>query len=112
VTAFGDYDPDAEGHLILHDLKIFIRFPPGCTILLLSASLSHGNVPVAATSTRTSFTQYCQGAFIRHVDWKFRDWADLSTVRQEKVTAHNASRLERIIGRLSATPVVVSAVLS
>ncbi|KAJ7019274.1 hypothetical protein C8F04DRAFT_1276466 [Mycena alexandri] len=37
VTALGNFDPDRGGHLVLWDLKLIIRFPPGSTILLPSA---------------------------------------------------------------------------
>ncbi|KAJ7273985.1 hypothetical protein C8J57DRAFT_1224870 [Mycena rebaudengoi] len=43
VTAFGDFDPDLGGHLILWDLKLVIRFPPGSTIMIPSAILRHSN---------------------------------------------------------------------
>ncbi|KAJ6502981.1 hypothetical protein DFH09DRAFT_1102283 [Mycena vulgaris] len=34
ITALGNFDPDLGGHLILWDLKLVIRFPPGSTILI------------------------------------------------------------------------------
>ncbi|KAJ7840324.1 hypothetical protein B0H14DRAFT_3086878 [Mycena olivaceomarginata] len=45
ITALGDFDPDLGGHLILWDLRLVIRFPPGSTILLPSAVIRHSNVP-------------------------------------------------------------------
>jgi hypothetical protein len=41
VTALGRYNPKMGGHLILWDLKLAIEFPPGCTILIPSATLHH-----------------------------------------------------------------------
>ncbi|KAF5385584.1 hypothetical protein D9757_006770 [Collybiopsis confluens] len=32
-TALGSFDPDKGGHLVLWDLKLVIRFPPGSSVL-------------------------------------------------------------------------------
>ncbi|KAJ7826485.1 hypothetical protein B0H14DRAFT_2368147, partial [Mycena olivaceomarginata] len=58
VTALGDFDPNLGGHLILWDLRLVIRFPPGSTILLPSAIVRHSNVPIQAHERRSSFAQY------------------------------------------------------
>ncbi|KAJ7858711.1 hypothetical protein B0H14DRAFT_3447168 [Mycena olivaceomarginata] len=47
ITALGDFDPDLGGHLILWDLRLVIRFPPGSTILLPSAIIRHSNYTAA-----------------------------------------------------------------
>ncbi|KAJ6492731.1 hypothetical protein C8R47DRAFT_975578 [Mycena vitilis] len=67
ITALGAFDPDVGGHLILWDLKLVIRFPPGSTILLPSALIRHSNVPVAAHERRYSFTQYTAGGLFRWI---------------------------------------------
>ncbi|KAI0040768.1 hypothetical protein FA95DRAFT_1502363 [Auriscalpium vulgare] len=67
VTPFGSFDPDKGGQLILYDLKVKIRFPSGSTILLPSAGMRHGNVPIQAGERRYSFTQYCPGGLMRWV---------------------------------------------
>ncbi|KAJ7697753.1 hypothetical protein B0H14DRAFT_3529203 [Mycena olivaceomarginata] len=56
--ALGDFDPDLGGHLILWDLRLVIRFPPGSTILLPSAIIRHSNTPIQAHEHRSSFVQY------------------------------------------------------
>ncbi|KAJ7704272.1 hypothetical protein B0H14DRAFT_3099804 [Mycena olivaceomarginata] len=48
ITALGDFDPDRSGHLILWDLKLIIRFPPGSTILIPSALIRHSNTSIQA----------------------------------------------------------------
>jgi hypothetical protein len=48
VTALGSFNPKKGGHLILWDCHLVIEFPPGFTILLLSAILTHSNVLVAS----------------------------------------------------------------
>ncbi|KAJ7078404.1 hypothetical protein B0H15DRAFT_788953, partial [Mycena belliarum] len=67
VTALGNFDPDIGGHLILWDLRLVVRFPPGSTILLPSALIQHSNVPIQAHEHRSSFTQYTAGGLFRWV---------------------------------------------
>ncbi|KAJ7048373.1 hypothetical protein C8F01DRAFT_1005127, partial [Mycena amicta] len=68
ITALGNFDPDFGGHLILHDLRLVIRFPPGSTILIPSALLRHSNVPIRPGERRSSFTQYTAGGLFRWAD--------------------------------------------
>ncbi|KAI0057941.1 hypothetical protein BV25DRAFT_1872246 [Artomyces pyxidatus] len=65
VTALGNYDPEKGGHIYLWELKMVIQFPPGSTILLPSALITHGNTPIQPGETRQSFTQYCAGSLMR-----------------------------------------------
>ena len=39
ITALGNFDPDKGGNLVIWDLMIRIRFPPGATILIPSTGL-------------------------------------------------------------------------
>ncbi|KAF4604595.1 hypothetical protein EYR40_003369 [Pleurotus pulmonarius] len=55
ITALGRFKPDVGGHLILHDLKLIIEFPPGATILIPSALLRHSNVPIQKGESRIQF---------------------------------------------------------
>ncbi|KAI0054533.1 hypothetical protein BV25DRAFT_1762217, partial [Artomyces pyxidatus] len=72
VTALGNYDPTKGGHLYLWELKLVIEFPPGSTILLPSAILTHGNTPIASGEVRQAFTQYCAGSLARWCMYGFR----------------------------------------
>ncbi|KAJ7181397.1 hypothetical protein C8R43DRAFT_870092, partial [Mycena crocata] len=67
ITALGYFDPDLGGHLILWDLNLVIRFPPGSTILIPSALLRHSNISIQQGETRYSFTQYTAGSLFRWV---------------------------------------------
>ncbi|KAJ7038454.1 hypothetical protein C8F04DRAFT_951078, partial [Mycena alexandri] len=58
VTALGNFNPSRGGHLVLWDLKLIIRFPPGSTILLPSAILRHSNLNIGPNETRFSFAQF------------------------------------------------------
>ncbi|KAJ7045346.1 hypothetical protein C8F04DRAFT_939560 [Mycena alexandri] len=68
ITAFGKFNPDLGGHLILWDLRLAIRFPPGSTIMIPSALLRHSNVAIQQGETRYSFTQFTAGGLFRWVD--------------------------------------------
>ncbi|KAJ7604995.1 hypothetical protein FB45DRAFT_767778 [Roridomyces roridus] len=67
VTALGDYDPDLGGHIILWELRLIIRFPPGSTIFIPSAIVTHSNTPIRSHEKRHSFTQFTSGSLFRWV---------------------------------------------
>lgn len=103
VTALGDFDYKRGGHLIVFDLKLIIEFPPGATILILSASMDHGNIPIAddePEKTRTSFTQYASGGLFRHVDFNFKTWKKMTKEERAAVHASDEQRLNDIINML------------
>jgi hypothetical protein len=41
IQALSDFDPTKGGHLVLWDLMLVIKFPPGALILIPSATLSY-----------------------------------------------------------------------
>ncbi|KAK0432578.1 hypothetical protein EV421DRAFT_1742215 [Armillaria borealis] len=47
ITALRRFNPRCGGHLVLWDLKLVIDFPPGSTILILSAILKHSNTTIS-----------------------------------------------------------------
>ncbi|KAL1698265.1 hypothetical protein EV121DRAFT_218451, partial [Schizophyllum commune] len=67
VYASGDYNADLGGHLILWDLKVIIRFPPGCTLIFPSALIRHSNIPIQGHEVRRSFTLFQPGHLSRWV---------------------------------------------
>ncbi|TFK70210.1 hypothetical protein BDN72DRAFT_766924, partial [Pluteus cervinus] len=106
VTALGEFDPDKGGHLVLFDLRMIIRFPPGSTILLLSAVLAHGNTPIALGDVRYSMTQYFSGGLARWVAYGFRPVKSLGPAKQvkmihEKVDGQPGERWREKLGLLS-----------
>ncbi|KAH9475966.1 hypothetical protein JR316_0011531 [Psilocybe cubensis] len=77
VQAFGHFDPKQGGHLILWELGLAIEFPPGSTILLPSATLSHSNTKILDDEERASLTYYCHGGLFRWVEYDFQIEKDL-----------------------------------
>ncbi|KAJ8694566.1 hypothetical protein PTI98_007230 [Pleurotus ostreatus] len=68
VTALGNFNPDHGGHLVLWDLGLVIRFPPGATVLIPSAVMKHSNTLIGEGESRYSFTQYSAGGLFRWVE--------------------------------------------
>ena len=93
ITAIGNFDLSEGGHFVLWDCKLLIEFPPGSTILILSAVLAHSNTRVATHETRFSFTQYTAGGLFRWVDHAFQTLASyrasLTEEECEELKAHN-----------------------
>jgi len=67
IISKGKFNPDEGGHLVLHDLGLIIRFPPGSVILIPSAILRHSNIGVPEGQTRFSTTLYSAGGLFRWV---------------------------------------------
>ncbi|KAI4294642.1 hypothetical protein K525DRAFT_145067, partial [Schizophyllum commune Loenen D] len=68
ITALGRFNPDLGGHLILRELKLVIRFPPGSSIIVPSALITHLNTDIGPDEKRYSVTQYTSGAIFRFVE--------------------------------------------
>jgi hypothetical protein len=47
ITALGNFNPQESGQLILWEFKLVIDFPPGSTILIPSAVVTHSNARIA-----------------------------------------------------------------
>ncbi|KAF8991197.1 hypothetical protein BDZ89DRAFT_974000 [Hymenopellis radicata] len=67
VSAFGLYDPTRGGQMVLEEFKLIIDFPPGTTIYIPSAIVTHCNTDISPGEMRYSLTQYTPGALFRWV---------------------------------------------
>ncbi|KAJ3869995.1 hypothetical protein EV359DRAFT_76235 [Lentinula novae-zelandiae] len=87
---------DKGGHLVLWDLKLIIRFPPGATVLFPSALITHSNLPVQSGETRYSIIQYSSGGLFR---WRYNGWcsdkAFLSAATPEQLRQREHDRTHR-----------------
>ncbi|VDC00234.1 unnamed protein product [Peniophora sp. CBMAI 1063] len=72
ILALGNYNSKLGGHLVLPQLRMYIEFPAGASILLSSAGIKHGNTSLQPGEKRYSFTQYCPGGLLRYVAYGFR----------------------------------------
>ena len=101
ITPFGDFDCDRGGHLYFWDLKLIVRFPPGSTILLSSAGLRHGNIPIQPGEKRYSFTQYCVGGLMRWIAHGFQPAKSISNDERLRLDIEGQEGLSAQLGRLS-----------
>lgn len=86
ITSLGHFNPDLGGHLILWNLGLVIRFPPGSTILIPSAILRHSNTAIQPGETRYSFVQFTAGGLFRWVYNGFKsdaDWHEAASPAQK-----------------------------
>jgi hypothetical protein len=58
VIPLGNFDPGKGGHLILHELRLFLELPPGSIVLFPSAIITHENVSISEGETRQAFTAF------------------------------------------------------
>ncbi|KAJ7120482.1 hypothetical protein C8R43DRAFT_900789 [Mycena crocata] len=95
ITALGKFDPNLGGHLILWDLRLIIRFPPGSTILIPSAILRHSNTCIRRHETRFSFTQFTPAGLFRWVYNDFRTDKDIDANAATTDAEHQRRRGDR-----------------
>ncbi|KAJ3898134.1 hypothetical protein F5879DRAFT_910160 [Lentinula edodes] len=95
-TNMGPFDPDKGGHLVLWDLGLVIRFPPGSTILFPSALITHSTIPIQAHESRYAIIQYSSGGLFRWRDNGFQsDKSFLAKATAEERAEREASRASR-----------------
>jgi hypothetical protein len=91
------------GHLVLRDLGIVVEFPPGSTILIPSALITHYNTPVRPNETRFSIVQYAAGGLFRWVENGFKtDAAWEAGASKDEAEARKSHDGQRWRGALSA----------
>ncbi|KAJ7301215.1 hypothetical protein DFH08DRAFT_722276, partial [Mycena albidolilacea] len=103
IGALGCFDPDQGGHLVLWDYDLIVRFPPGCSILIPSAVVTHSNTPIQAGEERFSLIQYSAGGLFRWVANGFQtdlSWRASATAkdianREEERKARCAAALKK-----------------
>ncbi|KAE9388630.1 hypothetical protein BT96DRAFT_835990 [Gymnopus androsaceus JB14] len=67
-TALGPFGPDKGGQLVLWDLRVVIRFPPGSTVLFPSALITHSTLSIQEHEERYAIIQYSSGGLFRWYD--------------------------------------------
>jgi hypothetical protein len=72
ITSVGRFESTRGGHLILWEYGLVIEFPPGTSIIIPSAVISHSNLPIQPHETRYSVTQYAAGGLFRWVEHGFQ----------------------------------------
>ncbi|KAJ3833104.1 hypothetical protein EV361DRAFT_956292 [Lentinula raphanica] len=92
-TPAGNYDPDKGGQLVLWDMGLVVRFPPGSSILFPSALITHSTLPIQEHETRYAFLQYSSGGLFRWRANGFRSDKDvLATASPEQKSEYEAEQ--------------------
>jgi hypothetical protein len=71
VVAPRKFDHHTGGHLVLHELRLVIKFPAGSAALIPSTSITHSNVALQAGDKRASMTFYTGGGLFCFVNNAF-----------------------------------------
>lgn len=109
ITALGTFDPIKGGHLVLEELGLVIEFPPGSTVLIPSAFITHWNLKIGKDEKRYSFTQYASGSIFSYVENGMRtDKAVLKEGTKEEQLRWKTSRATRWQKGLSMFPTLSS----
>jgi hypothetical protein len=67
ITALGNFDPQLGGHIVFPELRLAVQFPPGSSIMIPSAALTHYNLPIRPHERRGSITQFSAGGIFRWI---------------------------------------------
>ncbi|KAI0361618.1 hypothetical protein OH77DRAFT_1444298 [Trametes cingulata] len=101
ISAFGDYNPVEGGHIVLWEFGMVIEFPPGSTILIMSAIVGHSNTAIKENEHRYSFTQYSAGGLFRWAESGFKPANSQPRANAEQARRDGLERWERGVGMLS-----------
>ena len=92
ITAFGDFDPGKGGHLILWDMGLVVRFPPGHTMLIPSGCVRHSNVGIQPHEHRYSMVLYSAGGLFRYKEYGMKMLRDAMDENEEVYGTYQAYR--------------------
>jgi hypothetical protein len=96
ITSTGNFDPTLGGHLILWECGLVIEFPPGASIIIPSAVISHSNTTIQPHETRYSFTQYVAGGLFRWAEHGFqKEESYIKGLSAAELTAEEVRRQAR-----------------
>lgn len=94
-TAGGDFDPNKGGHLILHELRCYIKMPPGRIVLFPSAAITHETVPISPGESLWSLTGYSAAGLWRYADQGMKTRSAWLAKDPKAVAAHDCKGQER-----------------
>jgi hypothetical protein len=108
VSPWGTFDYTEGSHIICWELSLMIEFPPGCTLFLPSALISHSNTTIKKHETRYSVTRYTAAGLFR---WEYNhfmsDRAAVAGSSKEELKKRKEDRDARWETSLKLFPKVV-----
>lgn len=86
ITPVGNFDHTKGGHIVLHEAKLIIQCPPGCTVYIPSATCTHYNLPLhdPIHETRASLIHFSSAGLFRWVEYEGSTVADLYATDRDK----------------------------
>jgi hypothetical protein len=105
IGALGAFDADQGRHLVCWDYDLIVCFPPGCSILIPSAVVTHSNTPIQDGEEWFSLIQYSAGGLFHWVNNGFQSnhsWLESATAedvarREAERKAHCAAALKKFL---------------
>ncbi|KAJ7760607.1 hypothetical protein B0H14DRAFT_2403885, partial [Mycena olivaceomarginata] len=77
ITSNRNFNHTKGGHIYMGLLKIVCEFPSGSTVLLLSGTCGHGNMPIRPGESRYSMIQYGAGALYHWAAYRYQSTESL-----------------------------------
>jgi hypothetical protein len=68
----GNFDHTKGGHIIFHELKMYIELPSGGFVLFPSSIITHQNVGISMNETRRSVTAFSSASIFRWREYGYR----------------------------------------
>jgi hypothetical protein len=68
VIPVGSFDHTKGGHLVLHELKLYLELPSGSIALFPSAVITHENVGISEEESRRAITAFSSGSMFQWVE--------------------------------------------
>jgi hypothetical protein len=84
VIPVGRFDHTKGGHLIFHDLKLYIELPSGSIALFPSAVITHQNVAIGLKESRQAVTAFSSASIFRWNAYGFRKASQVSRKEKKK----------------------------
>jgi hypothetical protein len=91
------------GHLLLLELKVIIKFPSGCTILLPSGRISHANAAIGPGEVHHALIQYCAGSLGCWILYGYKNWDSLPWQEQAQEQAAWLMRWQEVLALFSTS---------
>lgn len=101
VVSLGNYDYKHGGHLVLHEPKIILEFPPNWVIFLPSACIEHSNIGISDKEWRSSITYYTAGGLFRWVAYGYQCEGDVDPEQLQRIQEAGDTRWNEGIDLLS-----------
>lgn len=98
ITPIGRFDHTKGGHIVLHEAKLIIECPPGCTVYIPSATCTHYNTDLfdPENETRASIIHYSSAGLFRFVEYEGMTMKEMHRTDPEKWQQKAEEGMDRV----------------